>query len=150
MNEYEQQSDPDYRLDQQPTTRRVGGWMLFYCLITVFGVLKSFQTIAATKAPLFLALYITLSLLSMLACIAVWMRAASALTWVSFSLCARFMYGLFQVLLGARMSNQATNTPMSPSQTEFSLAVANLLGAVVWFLYFHLSVRVRETLGRNL
>lgn len=152
MNRYERQGDPNRVYEVQSPTAKpsVGGWLLFFCLSTAIGVFKAISTIVATHAPLYLALYVTLTLIAALAAITVWARASSALTCVSFDLGIRFLYGLFQIYLGIGMSKAAGTGAMSPSDTEFLSAFTNILTSVVWYLYFHFSTRVRETLGHNL
>jgi len=152
MNRYEQQGDPNRVWKVQSPTAKpaVGGWLTFFCVTTMLGVLKSISTVIATHAPLYLALYITLMMMAALAAITVWGRASSALTCVSFNLGVRFLYGLFQIYLATGMSKATGTGAMSQSDTEFLSAFTNILASVVWYLYFHFSTRVRETLGRNL
>jgi len=152
MNRYEQQGDPNRVWVAQSLAAKpsVGGWLLFFCIFTLLGAARSIEAIAGTRAPLFLALYVTLTLCTAFAVVTVWARASSALTWVSFSIAARFLYGLLQIYLGSRASKEIIAGPMSPAETEYYYAVGNILGALTWYLYFHFSTRVRETLGRNL
>jgi hypothetical protein len=117
----------------------VGGWLLLFCFIytilTPAGALLEIISDPQSSAPI-----VFLAVLSFVTGISVWRRASRALQLTKLMLVVFFGVGLLGLVLGI----------ISASNDADWVEIDLMAEAVIWFLYFKRSKRVRATFGRSL
>ena len=141
-------SEGDFNL-LQPYPEGIGGWLLYFCIVSIFaGPLVSLPAVIKQLSLYWLSCYVTLIIFSIAAGFATLMRAKSALTLVRFDLLAKSLYGVAQVAWAFHL--HSLNRPSLLISQETGRAVGTFLAVAIWFWYFKVSIRVRNTFGRNI
>lgn len=148
----------DYETAQNPeapqavvTPYGIGGWLLYICIaLTILGPIKMIGWIHQTSAPLMLTTFIALATSSVAAGIATWATHSSAFVFLRIAFVVRLLYSFVEIYLGINLARQQSSTTFDLAKQEFLSAAINIFLVLALFLYFRVSKRVRNTLGRNI
>jgi hypothetical protein len=126
----------------------VGGWLLFFCfgLVLLRPAFVVWQIISARDmiaAALEMAPSIVRTVAGLTVGILVWQVRPFALSILRIYFCVIGALGALGIVWFAVSNSRSAGENLLPSMLSLSFTV-------IWFLYFHRSVRVRATFGRNL
>ncbi len=121
----------------------VEGWLLFYCISRTILSPSYLLLTTHNMHPFFLILInVTVSVVGLIAGVAVWKRSSTALRIVAIDLSFR----LITLVVFATWQLANHRSPRS----VLTVGAWALAFVLAWFLYFRTSKRVLLTLGRNL
>jgi hypothetical protein len=134
-----------------PQNSAVAGWLLWFCIsFTFFAPLSEYRLMTTHKLPLYLLLiYLIIAASSFMAGLTTWAKLTSSFVFLRIFLGVRLAYGVFQAVLAVSWIQHA-NRSQSSIESELEFAVANIFAAILIYLYFRTSLRVRQTLGKNI
>lgn len=132
---------------------RVGGWLLWFCIITTFGPLKNLLihnqhltnlpgSLALQDQPVS-ALQLGVYILQILVGIYVWTKGRFSIPLLRVFLAIWLLWAVFGAIhLAVRLGYEG--------QGLLLLVASGVIMPVIWWLYFRTSSRVRWTFGRNI
>jgi hypothetical protein len=134
---------PDYI----PGLKGVGGWLLFFCIITTILTplmnLPGFARLAEIRSPW--AFYdLAVIVFSMIVGVSVWRVSPDAIPLL------RAYFVTFVIWEALRISTVVIVMHNSTFDLPMMYRIRTLIWCLVWGAYFHRSQRVRATFGRNL
>ena len=133
---------------------KIEGWLLFFCvyaaIITPIGWKAVVENMAWRKAPVLTLVDFAIVFAGVVAGIAVWTRSKKALWYVRIYLLSAIvlLVGYLPYLFGMRALAGLTTADRYPF--VFVQMLRPVIIALVWWLYFRRSERVRAVFGRNL
>jgi hypothetical protein len=124
----------------------VRGWLLFFCIsLTVLGPLFALSQVTAlsTEDAVGSILELARAVYGLVVGIFLWNVRPEAfrLLWIYFALV---------VLLGVLGIIGFATAPQEVKSEGLIQSIRSILYALIWYAYFHNSVRVRSTFGRNM
>lgn len=130
-----------------PGLKGVGGWLLFFCIITTIitplGNLLGLARLAAIHNP-WAFYYLAIVVFSMVVGVSVWRVSHDAIPLL------RAYFATFVIWEALRISTVVIVMHNSSFDMPMTYRIRTLIWAIVWAAYFHRSQRVRATFGRNL
>ncbi len=128
----------------------IAGWLLYICIVlSILSPFRMLQYLQQTSVPLMVVTYATIGISSLSAGVATWARSSLAFLCLRVAFLVRILYAFLQIYLGLRLT-QHSGGDARLAQQELVSAATNIVLVVALFLYFRLSRRVRNTLGRNM
>jgi len=127
--------------------RGVGGWLLFFCIMTTIIIpLVTIAEAANSNDPVVILTDVALAILAFCTGLSLWRVRPHALRWVRVYL----VVGSCLMMI-AGLQRQATYITHEPTSSIYTNPVAGaVVYAVTWWQYFRKSKRVKATFGRNL
>lgn len=130
-----------------PGLNGVGGWLLFFCIITTIitplGNLPNLARLAAIHNP-WAFYYLAIVIFSVVVGVSVWRVSQDAIPLL------RAYFASFVIWEALRISTVVIVMHNSSFDLSMMYRIRTLIWAIVWGAYFHRSQRVRATFGRNL
>ena len=125
-------------------SRGVGGWLMFFCV--VFGVIRPLAVTAWIMPRLSPTSPLTYFILAeiafgMIVAVLLWREQREALTFLRAFFMASALFNLFRLVQYVLAKHGDGGT------VRF---VWGIIVLVLWYSYFHKSVRIRNTYGRNI
>ena len=128
--------------------RGVGGWLLFFWISLVLSVFAYLIAALHSRLPLVGAIEIGMATIGAFLAFYTWQENPKALDLLNaIFLVSVIRAGLVVLIAYHHLSFRVTN----PGRlSDYTIAAVTLFRVTAWWLYFHSSVRVRNTFGRNL
>ena len=155
VTEREALLEPEKHIDAELTRyapgagplRGVGGWLLFFCIVTTIIIpLATMAEAANSNDPVVILTDVALAILAFCTGLSLWRVRTHALRWVRVYL----VIGSCLMMI-AGLERQATYITHEPTSSIYMNPVAGaVVYAVTWWQYFRKSKRVKATFGRNL
>jgi len=128
----------------------VGGWLLLFCIgHALLGPLLNISDAAASNSTADQVFAIAYAAYQLFVGITVWRGARHLFTNLKIYFIVSFCIGVLNVIVGFG-DLQAQTEAASYSKSPFVIGIRDILGCLIWWLYFKRSKRVAQTFGRNL